>query len=126
MTSPQPSPSGEQVQAHTPTPWSLKRGQFGSSVFVIYGPDEFPIAQTVSNSSPEGMARARRGEHQANAALIVRAVNNHAALVEALTRLCTQFPTDSDMANAGWESTAINEACSAYDAARAAIARATT
>jgi multidrug resistance efflux pump len=50
---------------------------------------------------------------------------SHAAEVEALrkalTKLCTQFPTDHDMAAAGWGTTEINEACNAYDAARAAL-----
>lgn len=55
------------MSKHTPGGVTFKRGQFGSSVFVIYGKDGFPIAQTISNSSPEGMERARRGEHEANA-----------------------------------------------------------
>jgi hypothetical protein len=42
-------------------------------------------------------------------------------LREALTRICTQFPTDTDMAAAGWETHEINAACDAYDAARAAL-----
>jgi hypothetical protein len=46
-------------------------------------------------------------------------------LLSALTRLCTQFPTDTDMEAAGWESSAISEACNAYDAARAALASST-
>jgi hypothetical protein len=71
----------------TPGPWITKRGQFGSSVHVIYGPDEFPIAQTVSNSSPEGMERARKGVHEANAHHIVHCVNNFDALVKALRDL---------------------------------------
>jgi hypothetical protein len=53
------------------------------------------------------------------------ATASHAAEVEALrkalTKLCTQFPTDHDMAAAGWGTTEINEACNAYDAARAAL-----
>jgi hypothetical protein len=47
---------------------------------------------------------------------------SHGALVKALTRLLTRFPTDDDMAGAGWETSAINEACNAYDDARAALA----
>lgn len=69
---------------HTPGLLSVKRGQFGSSVFVIYGADGFPIAQTVSNSSPEGMERARRGEHEENARRLALCWNTHDALLAAL------------------------------------------
>jgi Tfp pilus assembly protein PilO len=42
-------------------------------------------------------------------------------LREALTKLCSQFPTDTDMALAGWSMSEINAACDAYDAARSAL-----
>jgi hypothetical protein len=42
-------------------------------------------------------------------------------LREALTKLCSQFPTDTDMLAAGWETCEVNAACDAYDAARAAL-----
>src|SRR5574341_1598278 len=41
---------------------------------------------------------------------------------EALERLCKSFPDESDMEAAGWTLAAIEEACSAYDAARAVMA----
>ena len=47
------------------------------------------------------------------------------ALAKALTRLCRVFPTDGDMAEAGWAASEIRAACDAYDAARAALAAAT-
>jgi hypothetical protein len=41
--------------------------------------------------------------------------------VEAMTQVCRNFPTDSDMAEAGWATKEINAACDAYDLARASI-----
>ena len=46
-----------------------------------------------------------------------------AQLAKALTRLCRIFPTDGDMAEAGWAASEIKAACDAYDAARAALAK---
>lgn len=39
-----------------------------------------------------------------------------------LTEMCRVFPTDSDMDEAGWEPSEIEQACKAYDAAKAALA----
>lgn len=75
--------SNTEQRAFTPGPLTVKRGQFGSSVFVIYGQDGFPIAQTISNSSPEGMERARRGEHEANAKRLAHCWNEYDALLKA-------------------------------------------
>lgn len=56
---------------------------------------------------------------------LIAATASHAAEVEALTkaaqRLCRSFPTDDDMAAAGWGRAEIDEACNAYDALRAAL-----
>lgn len=46
---------------------------------------------------------------------------SHQRLKEALTRLLTQFPTDTDMLAAGWENSEVNAACDAYDHAREAL-----
>ena len=43
-------------------------------------------------------------------------------LQQAITDLCRHFPTDDDMAAAGWSASEIEAACSAYDRARAALA----
>lgn len=43
-------------------------------------------------------------------------------LREALACLCRNFPTDSDMTEAGWEGLKIESACMAYDKARVAVA----
>jgi hypothetical protein len=61
---------------HTPTPWAVDEDHPTSVVFEA--DTEIEICTTDSGSSAE------QGEDEANAALIVRAVNSHAALVEAL------------------------------------------
>lgn len=55
----------------------------------------------------------------------VAASAGRAELLEALRVVCSQFPTDFDMAAAGWNPEEIEEACTAYDFARAAIRKAT-
>lgn len=63
------------------------------------------------------------------APLVKREVEaKHAALIAenarlrtALTQLMRHFPTDTDMAEAGWAQHEINEACDAHDAARSAL-----
>ena len=42
-------------------------------------------------------------------------------LREALQRLTKNFPTDSELDEAGWGGSEINDACDAYDAACAAL-----
>ena len=60
----------------TPRPWTLA-GEY------MVGMGKRPVASTdVYNSNQDTMRH--REENQANAQLIVRAVNNHEALVEAL------------------------------------------
>lgn len=46
-------------------------------------------------------------------------------LLEALQAVLRSFPTDGDMRAAGWEQTEIDLACRDYEAARAAVAKAT-
>jgi hypothetical protein len=58
---------------HTPTPWH----RHDSEQFTVCGQDGLSIASTAVESRPEI-------ESDANLAFIVRAVNSHAALVEAL------------------------------------------
>ena len=66
------------MSGHTPTPW---RGHDMETATLV-GPDHLSIADC--------NARNRLvAENRANAALIVRAVNSHAALVEALRALTT-------------------------------------
>lgn len=44
-------------------------------------------------------------------------------LEETIKRLCRHFPTDGDLQEAGWESKDIEDACNAYDHAKAVLAR---
>lgn len=48
----------------------------------------------------------------------------NAELLEVLIRLMRSFPTDNDLYEAQWEGHEIEEAMSAYEAARAAIVKA--
>lgn len=58
---------------HTPTPWSVGRADYGARYVYAATEDE-----------PGEVARMIAEPVEANARLIVRAVNSHAALVEAL------------------------------------------
>ena len=83
-----------------------------------------PCGYAVMKESVNG--RPDRSEDEVMAGVIKRAATaSHAADVEALTkaaqRLCRSFPTDDDMAAAGWGRAEIDEACNAYDALRAAL-----
>jgi hypothetical protein len=73
-------------------------------------------AEAVINAIGEGSARALVELHRGS---IPADVGRRA--MEALTNVCKNFPTDGDMAEAGWDSLAIESACTAYDIARAAI-----
>lgn len=75
----------EKQPAHTPTPWHLHNSE------TIDGPKGEWIA-TVKPILPG----ARLGEAAANAALIVRAVNSHAALVEALSEVLALYDCGGD------------------------------
>jgi len=67
----------------TPRPWTLA-GEYMVSM------GKRPIASTdVYNSNQDTMRH--REENQANAQLIVRAVNNHEALVEALRKITERY-----------------------------------
>jgi hypothetical protein len=80
--------------SHTPTPWHVvngRKGSFGDEssmkpAIFIHGPPMFP-----NGNCPNLLTGFERTdpteEERANAALIVRAVNAHDALVAALARL---------------------------------------
>lgn len=116
--------------AHTPGPWSLKTVPTSDGSCHKIGP--FPSASRVHSETHACVYASgiRLGiddstpvarELLANARLIAAAPE----LLDALTRMLKQFPADSDLYAAGWDSSAINEACDAYDTARAAIRKAT-
>ncbi|MFA5898097.1 MAG: hypothetical protein WC829_03170 [Hyphomicrobium sp.] len=48
----------------------------------------------------------------------------NAELIAKTTLVLRSFPTDSDMLELGWTQAEVDEACNAYDDARAAIAKA--
>lgn len=98
------------MSKHTPRPWDNKQVD-------IWGADRVGLRLGFLNTSNE----QSRKEGLANARLIAAAPE----LLDALTRMLKQFPADSDLYAAGWDSSAINEACDAYDAARAAVRKAT-
>lgn len=49
-----------------------------------------------------------------------------AEAIRVLKQLVMHFPADSDLFAAGWESSAVDEACDAYESAVALLAKATT
>jgi len=79
----------ESVSDHTPTPWKVRMYGEKNRWASFQGPDEMAIGDTnVSARSPE--------EALANAAFIIRAVNAHEELVEALKKITE---VDSDLSN---------------------------
>lgn len=100
---------------HTPGPWVMDDAQPGDLFrHVLHGNgDSFGYICRISTN---GNANA-----DADARLIAAAPE----LLEALQAVLRSFPTDGDMHAAGWEQTEIDLACRDYEAARAAIAKAT-
>ncbi len=68
---------------HTPTPWEYFLNKHGTQ-YRIAGDNCFPIAALDMYGS-EGHGPTKKVS-EANAAFIVRAVNNHEALIEALQK----------------------------------------
>lgn len=89
MPRPSPKPSGVKAVASkpaaTPLPWKTGRWKSGETDSSIFGGGCFIATIATSAADP--------GENEANAALIVRAVNSHAALVQALQELLAQDET---------------------------------
>lgn len=107
--------------AFTPGPWVWMDSH---GVLMVDDKNEGSIcvvSRRVFKNEKGQVGRFADTEHRANAQLIAAAP----ALLAALTRLCRAFPTDADMKEAGWEGSEIEEGCNAYDAARAAVAKAT-
>jgi hypothetical protein len=99
---------------HTPGPWI-----WGDDFMGLYGAG--PDNEVLSHASYEGMWVSYGPCREANARLIAAAPE----LLEALIRMCQVFPTDIDMAEAGWNAREIDDACTAHEVARAAIQKAT-
>ena len=75
---------------HSPLPWKVNHRQHGQ---VFIGSDDMPVAVT-----SRGIGKGNEDEAmvEADAALIVRAVNAHEALVSLVSRALDRF-TDNDM-----------------------------
>lgn len=71
-------------QKHTPLPW--KAGPYSSIVGIAISAQPDPNKNRVVVAGTTGaFSDDHKGEHEANAALIVRAVNSHEALVKAVS-----------------------------------------
>jgi hypothetical protein len=71
---------------HTPLPWHVSRGTLGRPA--VSGADYEVAAMSSCGIPPNSVIMADKfAEVEANAALIVRAVNSHAVLVEALREI---------------------------------------
>ncbi len=67
---------------HSPTPWQL----VGNDIYAADG-----ITLTARPWGPAGLIQDTNAEHRANADIIIRAVNSHAALVAALEAALPQI-----------------------------------
>jgi len=94
---------------HTPTPWAIDETMGGKTK--LWGADGTPIC-TVSRTRKNGLG---------DAALIVRAVNSHAALVAALQRAADAISSIVQQAGDAHNNDALDYALSE---ARAALAQA--
>jgi hypothetical protein len=99
--------------SRSPAPWKVLRATFDLSTFVADAKGE-PVARLASNSSARGMAKARSGQTEANAALIAAAPDLLDALRLAL-KVLDLLAKDDDCTEGQPE---------AAHAARAAIAKA--
>ena len=77
------------TQKHTPTPWQFSVNKAGKGYIVPSGQIRGPIAEMLAWKGSEV-------EDEANAAYIVRCVNSHAALVEALETEACFHPHDRE------------------------------
>lgn len=75
--------------------------------------------------APEPGREHHKSWHQLVTHPDARLIASAPDLLEALTNLMRNFPTDFDMKAAGWDGMDIEKACAAHDMARAAIAKAT-
>ena len=83
------------MRDHTPTPW--KASPYSSIVGIAISAQPDPNKNTVVLAGTMGtFSDDHQVESEANAAFIVRAVNNHEALVDALER-CLAFAEDVEV-----------------------------
>lgn len=99
------------MSAHSPLPWEVPDGGIRPAIFAEDG-------SHVASMSDTG------DEAEANAALIVRAVNAHDELVAALRDLTNAYPeSDDDNSEANLWARYGSEFASAVSKARAALAK---
>lgn len=103
---------------HTPGPWFITGGEMTKYVEARIGNR---LLQEVAAVGPTVADDGYGDQQQANARLIAAAPE----LLEALQSLLKRFPTEDDMHIAGWEQSEIDLACRDYEAARAAVVKAT-
>ena len=104
------------MSMYTPGPWECDLQGYGA--FAIEADSRQGGYIVIADRGPH---RTRAEEMHANARLISAAPD----LLEMVDRLTRSFPTDSDMHAAGWEQHQIDEACNAFDAARALVKKIT-
>jgi hypothetical protein len=105
------SPSAEKVTPapHTPLPWRVESGTglvWGDcTTFEDGTPDRLGVPVTDGQlERPWAQGKGPSYEEmEANAAFIVRAVNNHYALVEALEAARERLQCDADEGAPGWK-----------------------
>lgn len=102
---------------HTEGPWKF---------YTQPQPNGCPIVGTHRGLMIAMLAHSVKEPLQAETALAnARLIAAAPELLEALQAVLRSFPTDSDMRAAGWEQAEIDLACRDYEAARAAVAKAT-
>ena len=80
---------------HSPLPWKVGDGAVSGWVAITDANND----QIVDVNYSDGMDEPTFFPEQANAELIVRSVNSHDALVEALKDLIRQLPNDERLAD---------------------------
>jgi hypothetical protein len=93
-----------QEQGHTPTPWEVQAGDDYFITAVGYPKD---VPSVVDNNLDDDVLVALVGNQtsdcgEANARFVVRAVNSHEALVEALQLALRESGCDGDLCNYRW------------------------
>jgi len=106
--------SMDEVELATPRPWDCVGG------LITRANDLAAVAATLA--IPESAWIRKRPEAEANAQLIVRAVNAHDALVEAARDALTEFRRMRDESPDTWDHIRRISTLTAWDKLRAALA----
>lgn len=79
---------------HTPTPWSIE-DPMGDDLWIVEANKEayeWRCIASVQATPPDEGPELSRAEMRANAAFIIKSVNNHEALVKALEKIAAMDP----------------------------------